>query len=225
VARIARVVVTGIPHHVVQRGNRRESIFFDDLDRSCFLRLLAAYAQRFELELLAYCLMDNHLHLVAVPERADSLARVLKPVNLLYAKHVNTRKGWCGRLWQERFFSCPMDRAHTLAAVRYVERNPVRAGMVRRAELYAWSSAAAHCGERNDILLSDRHGWLDGVENWTEWLGSPEDTELADRLRLHTRTGRPLGGAAFVLRVERSIGRHLRPRPAGRKKGERNGGK
>jgi putative transposase len=215
---MARVVVPGMPHHITQRGNRRETVFFSDADRRRFLGLLSEYADRGGLELLAYCLMDNHLHLVAVPETEASLAVVLKPVNLLYARYLNQRKGWCGRLWQERYYSCPMDRNRTLIAARYVEQNPVRAGLAKRAEEYAWSSAAGHTGKRVDPLLSDQHGWLTGIGDWTEWLrGTDDESDLAE-LRLRTTTGRPFGSAEFISKLAAQTGRALAPRPRGRPK-------
>jgi len=213
---MARVVVPDVAHHVTQRGNRRGDVFFSDADRRHLLGLLGEYSQDCGLEILAYCLMTNHLHLVAVPEHENSLARVLKPVNLRYAQYVNRIQGWCGRLWQERFYSCPMDPRHTLTAVRYVEQNPVRAGLVSRAEEYPWSSAAGHTGRRVDALLSDRLGLLSGIENWADWLRGGDDTERLARLRLYTRTGRPLGAEAFIDQVESLTRRELRPRPRGR---------
>lgn len=218
-ARMARVVVPGVAHHVTQRGNRRGDVFFSDADKRHLLGLLGEYSRDCGLEILAYCLMTNHIHIVAVPERENSLARVLKPVNLRYAQYVNHIQGWCGRLWQERFFSCPMDSRHTLMAVRYVEQNPVRAGLANRAEEYCWSSAAGHTGGRVDPLLSDSLGLLSGVGNWTEWLREGEDEERLARLRMYTRTGRPLGADAFVSQMEKLTHRELRPRPRGRPHG------
>jgi putative transposase len=215
-ARIARVVVPDVAYHVTQRGNRREDVFFADADRTHYLELLREYSVRHGLEMLGYCLMSNHLHLVVVPESERSLARVLKPVNVRYAQYVNHRQGWSGRLWQERFFSCPMDVRHCLVAVRYVERNPVRAGMFVRAGDYRWSSAAGHTGRRVDPLLSDRQGLLSGIENWTEWLRADDEREPVERLRLYTRTGRPLGSEGFAARLEAETGRVLKAKPHGR---------
>jgi putative transposase len=116
VARIARAVVAGAPHHITQRGNRREDVFFSDADRRKFIDLVHSYAVRHDTEVLAYCLMTNHVHLVMVPKQQTSLASILKPANRPYSRYVNLIHGWCGRLWQERFYSCPMDAAHTLIA-------------------------------------------------------------------------------------------------------------
>ncbi|UCG44172.1 MAG: transposase [candidate division WOR-3 bacterium] len=215
-ARIARVVVPDVAHHVTQRGNRRERVFFTGADRERFLELLHDYSVDHGLETLGYCVLGNHLHLVVVPEREDSLARVLKPVNLRYAQYINRRKGWCGRVWQERFYSCPMDERHCLIAVRYVEQNPVRAGLARMAEEYRWSSAAGHSGMRVDRLLADRRGYLSGIGDWSAWLKAGADRESGERLGLYTRTGRPLGEAGFVERIETLTGRELRPKPHGR---------
>jgi len=220
---MSRVVIPGVAHHVTQRGNRREDVFFSDADRRRYLQLLGEYSPDAGLEILGYCVLSNHLHLVVVPEHGSSLARVLKPVNLRYAQYINERKGWSGRVWQGRFFSCPMDARHCLVAVRYVERNPVRARLVKQAEEYAWSSAAGHTGQRVDPLLSDRQGLLGSIDDWTDWLRTGAEDETLDRLRLYTRTGRPLGAPEFIERVERLTKRVLDPRPRGRPRKAENG--
>jgi len=160
--------------------------------------------------------------LVAVPEREHSLARVLKPVNLRYARYVNRIQGWCGRLWQERFYSCPMDPGHTLVAVRYVERNPVRAGMVPLAEDYPWSSAAGHAGRKVGSLLSDRQSLRSGSDNWSDWQKADADTVRVSRQKLYPSTGRPLVSEAFAQMVEVKPGRELRPKPHGRPRRQRS---
>jgi putative transposase len=218
--RIARVVVPDAPHHVTQRGNRREDVFFCEADRHVYLRYLADYAGKHGLKILAYCLMTNHVHLVVVPRHEASLAGALKPVHLRYAQHVNWTQQLCGRLWQGRFYSCPMDEAHLYAAVRYVERNPVRAGMVACAEEYPWSSAASHCGLRNDPFLADPFDMASAIEHWTDWLREPEDSATLTSLRNHTHTGRPLGNELFTAALEKRLSRILRPKPPGRPKKE-----
>jgi len=215
--RMARVVVPGVAHHLTQRGNRRADVFFSEDDRQRYLQLLLRYSAQHGLSTLAYCLMTNHVHLVCIPERAESLAGVFKPVNLRYAQHVNWTQNLSGRLWQGRFFSCALDDAHLWAAIRYVERNPVRARLVRRAEQYPWSSAAAHCGLRTDPLLSPLPpGWRAITPNWASWLREDEAPEMLARLRLNTRTGRPAGDKRFVARLESLLGRVLWPRSVGR---------
>jgi putative transposase len=213
---MARIVIPDLPHHITQRGNRRQDVFIDDQDRRRYLLLLLEYAQRHALEVWAYCLMTNHVHFVAVPRAADSLAATFKPVDMRYTQHVNRRLHETGRLWQGRYYSCPLDDEHLWEAVRYVERNPVRAGLVTRAERYPWSSAAAHVGRRKDPLVQ---GNLEGrgvVDDWSAWLSLGDDQETLKRLRQRTRTGRPAGDAAFVARLEEQCGRFLAPRKGGR---------
>ena len=217
---MARVVIPGCPHHITQRGNRREEVFFAAADRQRYLELLGEYAAKHGLAVQAYCLMTNHVHLVAVPQREASLAGALKPLHMRYAQHVNRTQGLSGRLWQGRFFSCPLDQEHLWAAVRYVECNPVRAGLVERAEDYRWSSAGAHCGLRGDGVLSDPCEMTSSLapEKWRQWLGEPweNEEEMVARLRQCTRTGRPAGGASFIDRLEQLVGRLLRAKKVGR---------
>ena len=142
-SRIARVVVTGEPHHLIQRGNRRAAVFHSDNERHTYLRLIQEYAALHRLTLWAYCLMTNHIHLIAVPHSEQSIARTLRGLHTVYAMQYNTRYHSTGHLWQGRYKSCPLDEQHTWAAVRFVERNPVRADIVARAEDYPWSSAPA----------------------------------------------------------------------------------
>jgi putative transposase len=214
--RIARIVVPGVPYHVTQRGNRREDVFWTDRDRRVYLDLLQQYAEAHGLTVKAYCLMTNHVHLLAVPGTEQALAGALKPVHLRYAQHVNWTQGLAGRLWQGRFFSCALDEAHFWAAVRYVERNPVRAGLAARAEDYPWSSAAAHCGIRPDPLVPDATELAAEIGDWRTWLHEDEDETMANTLRRHTRTGRPLGGEVFLNLLETVLGRTVRPKKAGR---------
>ena len=217
--RLSRTVFAGIPHHITQRGNRREDIFFVDEDREAYLAWLQEYCEKFEVEILAYCLMTNHVHLVAVPATDDGLQRVLKPLHMRYAQRINRTKGWKGHLWQGRFFSSPLDEAYLWAAVRYVERNPVRAGMVPRAEDYRWSSAAAHCGNRVDGLLSLESGWgrpFAEMENWSAWLSDGGATEEVQMLRRNVEMGLPCGSEGFVKKLGELAGRLLEYRPQGR---------
>ena len=167
-SRVARVVVPGFPHHVTQRGNRGADVFEVDDDRRAYLRFLKQYADRHGLAVWAYCLMTNHIHLVVVPEREDSLGPALRDAHTVYALYFNTRTELSGHVWQGRFHSCPMDESHLWAAVRYVERNPVRAGLAERAEKYPWSSAAAHCRLRHDALLSQDFPHEGAINDWRE---------------------------------------------------------
>jgi putative transposase len=219
--RIARFVVAGVPHHVTQRGNRRGTVFFCNDDRQSYLRLLGDYATEHEVEVLAYCLMTNHVHLVAVPRTADGLHRMLRPLHMRHAQRVNRAHGWKGHLWQGRYFSSALDDEYFWAAIRYVELNPIRAGMVRRAEDYEWSSAAAHCGIRRDPLLSASDVWrrrLGAIGDWSAWLAAGESTDSVEVLRRRADKGLPCGSTEFVEALEQASGRDLRDRPRGRQR-------
>lgn len=217
--RLPRTVFAGLPHHVTQRGNRREDIFFADEDREAYLSWLREYSDKHRVEVLAYCLMTNHIHLVAVPATGEGLHRMLKPLHMRYAQSVNRVRGWKGHLWQGRFFSSPLDEAYLWAAVRYVERNPVRAGMEQRAENYRWSSAAAHCGNRPDSLLNLESAWskqFAAIDDWSVWLAEGDETEEIQTLRQNVEKGLPCGDASFIRRLGKIVGRQLEYRPQGR---------
>ena len=217
--RLARPVFAGVPHHVTQRGNRRENVFFSDADREAYLEWLSEYGVKHGVEILAYCLMTNHIHVVAVPERGDALERVFRPLHTRYAQRINRLKKWKGHLWQGRFFSSALDETYLWAAIRYVERNPVRARMVRRAENYRWSSAAGHCGERADAVLTQDAGWarqFKSIGDWSKWLAEGDRPEQLEVLRRHVERGLPCGAEGFVRKLERQVKQLLHPRPRGR---------
>lgn len=163
-ARTAQVVIPRVAHHVTQRGNNRQDVFFVDADREVFLRYPREAATRFALQVEAYCLMTNPVHLVVTPEHEDSLAGALKRVDQLYAQYVNRLHGRSGHMWENRFFSCPLDTNHSGRALVYVERNPVRAGLCREAWQWRWSSAAAHCGQDDVSGLLDLASWRREVD-------------------------------------------------------------
>jgi len=214
--RIPRVVVPGLPHHITQRGNRREAVFFEERDRQHYLELLATCAARTGLAIHAYCLMTNHVHLVAVPATEQSLADCLGPLHLRYAQHVNRTQRLGGRLWQGRYFSCPLDDAHYAEAVRYVELNPVRAGLATVAEEYPWSSAAAHVSGATGLPLADVAALRETVGDWSAWLREPLDEGRVTAIRQRTMTGRPAGDSAFVAGLSERLGRALATRGRGR---------
>ena len=191
-------------------------VFLDDEDRETYLAFLAQYREKHGIEILAYCLMSNHIHLVGVPSEIGSLARTLADTHMRYAQHFNWKYSQTGHLWQGRFFSCVMDDQHTLAAARYVERNPVRAGLVGRAWDYKWSSAAAHTRALKDALLSGRWPSKQRLKQWRELLTEAEDDTKLEEIRLNTRTGRPLGTERFIDKVEGLLGKIVRPKKGGR---------
>jgi putative transposase len=216
-ARMARVVAPGFPHHVTQRGNRNQNVFFSDEDRRTYLELIRRHAQASAVEIWAYCIMDNHVHFVAVPQREDSLTRCFQEAHRLYTRRINFRKGWKGYLWQGRFASFPMDERYLYAAVRYVERNPVKARLVDDPWEYSWSSARAHVLKTNDPLLS--HCFLnDEIQDWKTYLAN-EDLSMSRDIETGIRVGRPQGSDQFIGKLERMLGRRLRkekpgPKPA-----------
>jgi putative transposase len=217
--RLRRVVFAGLPHHVTQRGNRREQVFFSEADCNAYVLWLRDYTDQHAVEVLAYCLMPNHVHLVLVPEAKHGLEQALRPLHMRYAQHVNRNRNWHGHLWQGRFFSSALDDRHAYAAIRYVERNPVRAGITDVAARYPWSSAAAHCGLRADPILNVNSTWqrrLKTIEDWAHWLASEEDSESLDTLRRRVEKGLPCGSSEFIESLESDTGRSMRCRPQGR---------
>ena len=214
--RLARVVVPGVPHHITQRGNRRQDAFFCDEDYETYLELMAEWCGERGVEVWAYCLMPNHVHLIAVPQVEAAFRRGIGEAHRRYTRHVNFREGWTGHLWQGRFASFPMDDAHLYAATRYVELNPARAELVSDPTEYRWSSARAHVEGRDDVLVKAQP-LLDRFGDWGEFLATGLCEEDATALRQHERTGRPLGSADFVARLEKLLNRALKPRRPGRK--------
>jgi len=220
-ARIARVALEGVPYHVTQRGNGRQQVFFADEDYRLYLDLLRLNAERHRLQIWAYCLMPNHVHFVAVPERAAALAKTFGRTHADYARHFNLQQRSCGHVWQARFFSCPLGGAHLWLAMAYVERNPVRARLADEAEAYRWSSAEAHLTGYDAARLVSMEAWRKQytVERWREVLRTSFAEEaLAERLREATARGRPFGAEEFVEELERKAERRLRPLPVGRPK-------
>ena len=215
--RIARIIAPSYPHHVTQRGNNRSVVFFDDEDRQTYLDLLTIYAQKHSLQIWAYCLMDNHVHLLVVPETEGSLARGIGLTNQVYTQYLNRKLNQSGRVWQNRFFSCIVENNQYLWTVaRYIECNPVKADMVAAAEEYLWSSAKAHLLEKSDTLLADP-SWLEPDErkSYADYVKN-SDTEIDIAIRKATSTGRPFGTESFIDEIEILVNRSLRPKKAGR---------
>ncbi|MFI4974110.1 MAG: transposase [Caulobacterales bacterium] len=207
-ARLARVVVEGLAHHVTQRGNRRQPVFFSDSDYRACRSLLAEGCRAAGVEVWAYCLMPNHVHLILVPSTADGLRAALGEAHRRYTRAVNLREGWRGYLWQGRFASVAMDEPHLLAAARYVELNPVRGSLVDRPDRWPWSSARAHLAGRDDELVATSP-LLGRIPNWSEFLAEGLSEAEHRALQLGERTGRPLGSEAFVTGIERRLERPL----------------
>ncbi|HEY5724196.1 MAG TPA: transposase [Allosphingosinicella sp.] len=220
-ARLARIVVPGVAHHVVQRGNRRQEVFFSDGDYRDYRDLVATGCREQGVSCLAWCLMPNHVHLILRPESSDGLRAALAEAHRRYSRRINSARGWTGYLWQGRFASYPMDDAHLMTAVRYVELNPVRAKLAERAEDWPWSSARAHLGGRPDGL-TDLQALAGVHRNWRAMLrdgleAGDLDPEAQAAIEARQRTGRPWGSESFVKGLEDSTGRALSKGKPGRK--------
>ncbi|MBI5939723.1 MAG: transposase [Caulobacterales bacterium] len=215
-ARMARVVVPGVPHHVTQRGNRRQTTFFREEDYLAWLTLAAEAFADAGVEIWAYCLMPNHVHLIAAPARPEGLAQAMGTTHVRYTRQVNGRERWTGHLWQGRFASFPMDEDYLRQCIRYVGLNPVRAGLTTRAIDWPWSSVRAHVEGRPDALLTpgpvaDRLG-----ATMAGFFDLDLEEEGRRRLRKASRDGRPLGAADWVKALEAASGRALAPPRRGR---------
>lgn len=216
-ARKSRVVVPGYPHHVTQRGNRRQKTFFCDDDYQFYIKLLSEFTKRHDTGIWAYCLMPNHVHLVMVPCKEDGLRAVLAEVHRRYTRRINFREGWRGHLWQERFHSFVMDEKHLLTAVRYVELNPVVARLCQCPVEWRWSSANAHFSGEDDSLVSVAP-MLERVNDWAAYLSVDQlNKETVRAIRKHSKTGRPLGDGDFITGLEEITGLELKPKKPGRK--------
>lgn len=215
-ARMARVIAPGYPHHVVQRGNRRQSTFFCHDDYRFYFDLLVEAKHSAGIEVWAYCFMPNHVHFVVVPEHADSLRLFFSEAHRRYTRRINTRNNWRGHLWQERFHSFVMDQNHLDCAVRYVELNPLRSKLCAAAEGWHWSSAGAHLLGRDNGLVSVEP-MLARFSDWRTYLAESLTKREIDSLRKHTRTGRPSPDDGFVEIIEALVGRSLRKKKPGRK--------
>ena len=216
-ARIARFVVPGLPHHVTQRGNRRERVFFSDDDYALYRELLASQCRKQGVACWAYCLMPNHVHLILVPDRDESLARALGETHRRYSTAINARLGVTGHLFQARFGSAAMDEEHLIAAARYVALNPVRARLVERAEDWRWSSVGAHLSGRDDGLVSvapliERCGG-----RFADLIETAPPAEAVSALRAAETIGRPVGSPGFLDRLAAATGRDPRPKRRGPK--------
>lgn len=226
-ARLARIVIPNVAHHVTQRGNRRLPVFFSDEDRRSYLDLLAAYGRAAGTDCLAWCLMDNHVHLLLVPETEDGLRAMLGEAHRRYTRAINQREGWSGHLFQARFASYPMDDRHLMIAARYVEQNPVAAGLVAQAGDWRWSSARSHLAGRRtaDDPLTDVEALTRHVPDWAAFLRDGVEAAGSDEALLNPReaiesrlaTGRPLAGEDWIARQEAALARPLAPRKRGRK--------
>jgi len=215
-ARLARLVVPGLPHHVTQRGNRRERVFFGDGDYRLYLELVGAAARQSGTAVWAYCLMPNHVHFILVPSHADGLRATFAEAHRRYTATINARLRQTGHLWQGRFSSAVMDERHLLAAARYVAQNPVRAGLAAQAAGWPWSSVHAHLAGRDDGVVTVGP-LLERVGGFAAFLDEPGDADAVAALRKSYATGRPVGSREWLAGLETATARPLAPRKRGPK--------
>ncbi len=218
--RTARIVVPNLPYHITQRGNYRQDVFENDEDRLSYLSWIDDYSKKYKLSIFAYCLMDNHVHFIVIPQEEDSLAKVFSISHMRYSQYFNKKKNASGHLWQGRFYSCVMDEDYLVAALRYVERNPVRVGIVKKPWRWKWSSAGVHVGQGDGLInLENITSLIDTTaEEWKEYIDLDENEEKVKEIRKHTLLGRPLGTKDFIVKLGKRIGRVLNVLPRGRPK-------
>ncbi len=215
--RIARAVAPGFPHHVVQRGNNRADVFFNSDDRAVYLFLLKRYSEKWNTPIICYCLMTNHVHLLGKPSSEESLQKMMQGLTLCYTQHINRKYGRTGRLWESRYHSSIVERESYLWAVaRYIEQNPVRATLVENPQDYPYSSAPAHFGLVQDVVLGEDLFEEIHSNDYIEFIKSSIPIEQIKCIRQSARTGRPLGTANFVTEIERKLGKRLAALPIGR---------
>lgn len=220
--RISRIVAVNYPHHITQRGVRSMNILNSDNDKNQYLQFIKEETEKSEIEIIAWCVMTNHVHFIAIPQTETSFARGFGEAHKRYTRMKNFRDNVRGYLFQGRFGSCVLDERHLLAAVRYVENNPVAAGIVNHAWEYEWSSARYHVGDiRKDVLVKGKN--LYGmVKDWRKYLDEKiEGSDAVDNIRKSTKTGRPIGDYDFVKEIEKLTGRLLRRKKPGPKKKKR----
>lgn len=218
------LVVPGVPYHIVHSGNGRPMTFYCDADYRVYRSLIATYSSRHGIEVWAYCLMPNHVHLIAVPGRQDSIRNALTEAHRYYTRHINLVKNWSGQLWHGRLALYPMDEEYLIAVARYIEMLPVHARLSEGALNYPWSSARAHCHGKDDELVRVKP-LLDRTGDWRSHLQKGFRLADVDRFKLHAHTGRPLGSEEFVREIEQTLSRIVKAQKPGRKrKGQEGSG-
>ena len=217
--RIARLIAPGYPHHIVQRGNNRKAVFFEERDRVCYLSFLQRFKKEISCLLHAYCLMSNHVHLLITPGKAHSLAKIMQKVSLCYTQYINKKYGRTGRLWECRFHSSIIDRDEYFWAVcRYIERNPVRANMVSNPDAYRWSSAGIHSSQGSNTLVGVLWQDKEGQKSYNDFINTQETADERRRITTALYRGNPLGGSAFLEQLQERFGIRINLRPRGRPK-------
>ncbi|MDD4894906.1 MAG: transposase [Candidatus Omnitrophica bacterium] len=223
---MARVVAVGLPHHITQRGNYYQDVFFTEEDRNRYLGWIEEYSIKYKLSILVYCLMQNHVHFIAIPNQPDSLSKTFNMAHMRYSRYINYKSGQRGHLWQGRFYSCVLSESHLLLAARYIERNPVRAGLIEKPWRWPWSSAIIHTDKnaKPGILLGDFLGIIGASrDSWKKYIDSREEDGFLRHMRKQTLSGRPLGESVFIEKMESKFKRKFCELPKGRRKKEKLG--
>ena len=215
-ARLARSTIIGYPHHVVQRGNYDQLVFETEADYRRYLDWLQEYTSRYSVDIWAYCLMPNHVHFICVPKIEDALARAFNTLHMRYAQYFNGKHAVRGHLWRARFMSCALDEQSVHEEVRFIETNPVRAGIVTQADEYPWSSARSHVTGEPDRVLTDGCFLISEIYDWRAYLADRGEEVVVRRVRERLKTGRPAGDIDFVHKLEGIVGRRLEALPRGR---------
>jgi len=217
VLRIARAVAVGFPHHVVQRGNNRGKVFFNKKDREKYLSFLKKYADKWDSPILAYCLMSNHVHLLVRPNKEESLRKMMQGVALCHTQYINRTYKRTGRLWESRYHSCIVDEERYLWVVaKYIEQNPIRAGVVKKEEDFPYSSARAHIGGVRDEVLAEELFEEGQRKEYIEFIRVGILEDQVRNIRYSTKTGRPLGSEEFIRKMEKKLGRQFVLKSPGR---------
>lgn len=217
--RIARAVAVGYPHHVVQRGNNKERVFFNKKDREQYLSLLKKYSDKWNSPILVYCLMNNHVHLLTRPTIEESLYKMMQGVTLCYTQYINRTYKRTGRLWESRYYSCIVDKEIYLWAVaRYIEQNPKRAKLVKVEEDFPYSSARAHIIGVRDAVLGEELFEEEQRKDYLEFIRASIPKREINSIRYHTRTGRPYGNEEFLRKMGKKLERSFALKLPGRPK-------
>ncbi|QEH37736.1 Transposase IS200 like protein [Aquisphaera giovannonii] len=219
-----RPIDDDLVYHAINRGNNRADVFDDDDDRRAFLDALAKTRERYPFRLLGYCLMTNHFHLLLKPEPGRSISRILQSITVAHTWRYHRRHRSSGHVWQGRFRGpVVQDGDHLLTVLRYIEANPLRAGMVSDPADYPWSSFLQHGLGRPDGLLSPFPEWddLGATESarrkrWAAKVRAAQKQDELDAIRASLRSGRPYGDAAWGERMAARLGIDPHPRPRGR---------
>ena len=216
-----RIIFSQMPHHVTQRGNYRQNVFENINDYQKYSYLVAEYAIKYQVEIIAYCLMQNHVHFIVIPFAQDGLARLFNTAHMRYSQYKNRQKGKKGHLWQGRFYSSVLDGSYLLHAMRYVEQNPMRAGLVKKANEYVWSSARQHLGLEKDSIIkttgNEKITQMVGAKtDWQEYLNH-SDAMMEEKMRVKTKKGLVIGSEEFIAELEQKTGLYLKEKKVGRR--------